>query len=300
MSVATECGETTYNTLSPTIPENVQVLTPHQREIKWTPFLFIIGFHLLALTAFLVPFSWKAVLVCFLLHWISGGLGITLGYHRLLTHRSFKAPKWIEYILAVMACLACQAGPISWVAAHRLHHAKSDKEGDPHSPLHGFFWAHMGWCLSKNKNLDDFKDYSRFVPDLSKDRILVLIDRLHILPTILLGAALYFWGGWSFVVWGIFVRTVLVYHCTWLVNSAAHVWGYRTYEANDQSTNNWWVALVTYGEGWHNNHHAFQYSARHGLKWWEIDTTYWMIQVLKFFGLATAIKIPPKRLLESR
>lgn len=267
--------------------------------IHWVPTFFIVGAHVGALAGFFT-FSWSALIVCLVLHWITGGLGITLTYHRLLTHRSFEVPKPVEYFLCVLASLACQGGPISWVAAHRIHHAKSDAEGDPHSPLQSFFWAHMGWCMSRNGVIDDYASYSKHAPDLAKDPVLVFLDKIHIVWTLLLAAGLYAWGGWSFVVWGIFVRLVLVYHCTWLVNSAAHVWGYQTYDSKDQSRNLWWVALLTYGEGWHNNHHAFQHSARHGLKWWEFDSTYLMIQVMKVFRLARDIKLPSAELLQRK
>lgn len=268
-------------------------------KIQWPSAIFITAVHLLAIGAFFT-FSWKAVLVCVVLHWVTGGLGITLAYHRLLTHRSFKVPKLLEYFLAMMGNLACQGGPIEWVTAHRLHHAYSDKEGDPHSPLKSFFWAHMAWCYYKNDMITDKAIQMKVAPDLAKDPVYQWMDRTHILWTIFLGIGLYAMGGWPFVIWGIFARLVLVYHCTWLVNSAAHVWGYRTYRANDQSTNLWWVALVTYGEGWHNNHHAFQYSARHGLRWWEFDSTYLMIQVLEKLGLASAVKLPHTRLLNEK
>lgn len=263
------------------------------------PAVFIIGTHILALGAFFT-FSWDALVLCLVMHWVTGGLGITLTYHRLLTHKSFEVPKFMEYILATVATLACQGGPISWVGAHRLHHAKSDMEGDPHSPLNGFFWAHMGWCITKNKVVDDFAIYSKHAPDLAKDRYLLFLDKFHMLPTVLLGVLFYAWGGWSYVIWGIFLRLVLVYHSTWLVNSAAHVWGYKTYASKDDSRNLWWVALITYGEGWHNNHHAFQHSARHGLRWWEFDTTYFTIRFLQLLGLASAVKIPSKELLSKK
>lgn len=266
------------------------------QKIAWPAFLFIMGVHVAAITGLFI-FSWSAVLLCLALHWITGGLGITLGFHRLLTHRSFKVPKAVEYLLAILGSLACQGGPIKWTVAHRLHHAYSDQEGDPHTPLKSFFWAHMGWCLYQNKNIDDPKEYSKVAPDLTRDPIMVFIDQAHILWTLILAVALYLWGGWPFVVWGIFVRLVLVYHATWFVNSAAHVWGYQTYKSKDQSTNLWWVALMTYGEGWHNNHHAFQFSARHGLQWWEFDLTYLTIRILNFLRLAKDIKIPAPRLM---
>ena len=267
--------------------------------ITWPVALFLVAVHIIALGAFFT-FSWKALFLCLFLHWVTGGLGITLAYHRLLTHRSFKTPKIVEYFLAMMGNLACQSGPIEWVTAHRLHHAYSDQVGDPHTPKDGFFWSHMGWCMVENKVVQNREVQARVSPDLARDPFMVMLDRTHIFWTILLATGLYAWGGWPFVIWGIFVRLVLVYHCTWFVNSAAHVWGYKTYKANDDSRNLWWVALITYGEGWHNNHHAFQYSARHGLKWWEFDSTYLMVQILKFFRLASAVKLPPERLLTEK
>ncbi len=268
--------------------------------IDYTASAFIIAMHTIALVAGPFTFSWPALAVCIFLHWVSGGLGITLGYHRLLTHRSFKTPKFMEYFLTLMAQLACQGGPISWITTHRLHHTYSDQPLDPHSPRAGFFWSHMGWCMVKNANIANPEVQQKVSPDLIRDKGMIFIEKTHILWTVLLAAGLYAWGGWSFVVWGIAVRLVAVYHCTWFVNSAAHIWGYQTYKSNDDSTNLWWVALLTYGEGWHNNHHAFQYSARHGLKWWEFDSTYLMIQVMEKLGLATAVKIPPARLLQEK
>ena len=176
---------------------------------------------------------------------------------------------------------------------------KSDQPGDPHSPRDGFFWAHMGWCLTRNDEIDVYENYSRYAPDLARDRMHLFFDNFPLVWTIPLVIGLYLWGGWPLVVWGIFVRTVLVYHSTWLVNSATHKWGYQTYRSNDNSMNLWWVALLTHGEGWHNNHHAFQTSARHGLKFWEIDTTYWLIKFLEFFQLAKDVKIPSRYLQES-
>lgn len=286
--------ETTYGERTAPSPDAAP-----KKSVHWPATLFIVAIHVASLAAFFT-FSWKALFLCVVFHWITGGLGITLGYHRLLTHRSLKVPKILEYFFAMCGNLACQGGPISWVTAHRMHHAYSDKEGDPHSPLKGFFWAHMGWCLTHNKEIESREVQARLAPDLVRDPVMVFLDRTHILWTVLLAVGFYALGGWSFVVWGIFVRTILVYHCTWLVNSAAHIWGYRTYKASDESTNCWWVALLTYGEGWHNNHHAFQYSARHGLKWWEFDSTYLTIEFLRFFGLAEAIKLPAPRLLAEK
>lgn len=272
---------------------------PKGQKIHWPAAVFIIGSHIIALAGFFT-FSWQALALCIVLHWITGGLGITLGFHRLLTHRSFKVPKVLEYFFALLGTLACQGGPITWIVTHRIHHAYSDEENDPHTPLVSFFWAHMGWCLKENTLTKNAEVQAKIAPDLVKDPVYQIMDKTMILWTALLGVALYAWGGWPFVVWGIFVRLVAVYHSTWLVNSATHVWGYQTYKSKDKSTNLWWVALMTYGEGWHNNHHAFQFSARHGLNWWEFDTTYITIKFLEFFGLAKALKIPSETLLASK
>jgi sn-1 stearoyl-lipid 9-desaturase len=271
----------------------------NDKKIAWTPTLFILGYHIACIAGFFT-FTWNALFLCLFMTWLTGGVGITLGYHRLLTHRSLRVPKPLEWFLALIGCLACQGGPLKWVVGHRLHHAYSDDEGDPHSPVKSFFWAHMQWCLVQNKIIDDPKQYGRFAPDLIKDPVLVFLDKTHIVWTILLALAFYAWGGLPFVVWGMIVRTVLTYHITWLVNSAAHYWGYQSYRSNDKSRNLWWVGLLAFGEGWHNNHHAFQTSARHGLKWWEFDLTWVIIKGLEFVGLAKDIKVPSERLLQDK
>lgn len=265
----------------------------------WVVLAWVVFMHVGALAAFFT-FSWKALGVCLFLWWLTGGVGICLGYHRYFTHRSYATYKPVEYFLAVCGCMAGESGPMAWVAAHRYHHTNSDLERDPHSPLRGFFWAHMGWLFGREKMLVTHDEYKRLVPDMAKDRFLVFLDKFHILPSIILSVVLLVTGGWPFLVWGLFVRSVVVYHSTWLVNSAAHVWGYRTYKTTDVSTNNWWVALLSFGEGWHNNHHAFQRSARHGMRWWELDLTYRTIQLLWVFGLATQIHLPAKVAAKSK
>jgi stearoyl-CoA desaturase (delta-9 desaturase) len=234
------------------------------------------------------------LLVCVIGHWVTGGLGITLTYHRLLTHRSFATrPKALEYLLTIIGCCASEGGAIGWVADHRRHHAFSDEEGDVHSPNRGFGWAHMFWWMTPDitsVHTDDY--YRRWAPDLMKDPIHRFLDKYFIVFPILSAVALYAIGGMPWLVWGFFVRSVSVLHSTWLVNSATHIWGYRTFETRDKSTNLWWVALITFGEGWHNNHHAYQTSARHGMRWWEIDTTYILIKCMSFVGLAYNLKLP--------
>jgi stearoyl-CoA desaturase (delta-9 desaturase) len=209
-----------------------------------------------------------------------------MGYHRLLTHRGYKTPKWVEYFLTTCATLALEGGPIFWVATHRIHHQYSDHEGDPHSPIDGKWWAHMGWILTGKSMHHDTTTLARYVPDLAKDKFHVWITKYHYVPMIVLGLILLAIGGLPFLLWGVFMRTVVGLHSTWLVNSATHSWGSRRFVTKDLSTNSWWVAILTFGEGWHNNHHAHPVSARHGLRWYEIDMNWYGIWTLKKLGLA--------------
>jgi stearoyl-CoA desaturase (delta-9 desaturase) len=263
--------------------------------IAWVPLAWIGALHLGALLAF-VPafFSWPALAACLVGHWLFGGIGICLCYHRLLTHRSFQPrPKWLEYVLTAIGCASSEGGPIGWVADHRKHHAHSDEEDDVHSPNRGFGWAHMFWWMTPDITSRHTPEYlKKWAPDLLKDPVHRFLERWHFAITLATAGLFFALGGWPMLVWGFFVRSVLVLHTTWLVNSATHVWGYRSHETRDKSTNLWWVALLTYGEGWHNNHHAFQTSAAHGLSWWEIDLTYLTIRLMEKLGLATNVKMP--------
>lgn len=271
----------------------------HPSRLNWRIVTALLGVHLLAAFA-LVPalFSWSGLALLVVLAWVSGGLGVTLCYHRLLTHRSFKTPKWLEYLLAVCACLAWQGGPAEWVGMHRLHHKHSDQDHDPHSPKHGFTWAHVLWMLHGELEGLKARDAAK---DLERDPIMRWIDRLFWVPQLLVACGLLGVGWWiggpmlglSWIVWGIALRTVVMFHATWFVNSATHTWGYRNYKnTDDGSTNLWWVAMLSLGEGWHNNHHAHPRSAAHGLRWFELDPTYWTIRVLGWLGLAWDIKLP--------
>jgi stearoyl-CoA desaturase (delta-9 desaturase) len=205
-------------------------------------------------------FSWSGLAVCVALYLVSG-FGITVGYHRLLTHRGFRTPKAVEYFLALLGTLAAQAGPMQWVATHRAHHRHSDQEGDPHSPRSGFWWSHILWWMPYEADLDDPALYRRYVLDLDKDPVHRFLNRWHIVFPLVLAGLLFVVGelwagvGLSWLIWGFFVRTATLYHATWLVNSATHRWGHRSHATKDRSTNLWWVALISFGEGWHNNHH---------------------------------------------
>ncbi len=256
--------------------------------------------HACALAAFLPAlFHWQVLVLVAVLSYLTGALGITLCYHRTLTHRSLRLRKPLEYFLATCGTLAMQGDPITWVATHRKHHAHADREGDPHSIHLGFKWAHMDWLYRHNADLPSEEEIRRFAPDLWADRYYRALRYLSLPLQVAFGLVLLAIGGWSWVVWGIFVRLVISYHSTWLVNSAAHMLGYRTYETSDQSTNCWWVALISFGEGWHNNHHAFPFSARHGLRWFEIDLTWWHVKVLAFLRLADRIRVP-SRIMQQR
>jgi stearoyl-CoA desaturase (delta-9 desaturase) len=261
-------------------------------RFSWVTIIFMALIHFGALFALLPSnFSWRAIALTVFLHWVTGGLGVTLGWHRLATHRSFQTPKWLEYFLIFCGALSCQGGVIDWVGRHRIHHLHSDTTADPHDSNRGFWWSHMEWMFYQ---VPASQDVPRFTKDISDDPVYQFLDKYFIPVQFALGILLYLIGGWSFVAWGIFARLVLVFHCTWFVNSATHKFGYRTYESNDCSKNCWWVALLTYGEGWHNNHHAYQYSARHGMKWWEIDFTWMTIQFFQWLGLAQNVKLVGK------
>ena len=275
------------------------------RKILWQHVFVLSAVHLISLLA-LVPwlFTWSGLTVAILGHFVFGMLGITIGYHRLLTHRGFTCPKWFEYALATMGMFNLQDSPARWVAIHRLHHRFSDQQGDTHSPLVNFFWGHVGWILYRHKDTVRTIRYAKYVPDLLRDPYYRRLERnngwfvvflVHAIVIVAIGAVVGYLNGGvdealrhaaSWAVWGVAVRTVFVLHGTWSVNSLTHMFGYRNYETRDQSTNNWLVALIAHGEGWHNNHHADPRSAAHGHRWWEFDMSWWVIRFLEGIGLA--------------
>ena len=262
----------------------------HQRGLNWITAIAMTGFHIGAVAA-LFYVDYGAMLAALILYYAAGMLGIGMSYHRLLTHRSYKTTKPIEYFLTICGTLALEGGPIFWVATHRIHHQKSDQEGDPHTPREGTFWAHMGWILTGEGLHHDASVLARYVPDLSRDRFHVMLSNWHWVPNVVVGLGLLVFGGIPYVLWGIFFRTTVGLHATWLVNSATHLWGSRRFKTRDDSTNNWWVALLTFGEGWHNNHHAHPTSARHGLAWYELDQNWIGIRTLQLLGLAWDVKV---------
>ncbi len=284
-------------------------------RIVWRYAVPIVTLHLLAL-AVCLPwlFSWTGVALWVVGTYLYGGLGINIAYHRLLTHRSFKCPLWLERFFVVVALCCLEDAPGSWVATHRLHHNDTDVPLDPHSPLVSFFWSHMGWLMVENREVRCVSAYERFARDVLRDPFYLRLER-SLLPIwiYLAHALLYFlagltagWlaaGSWSagvqfglsVVAWGVVLRTVCVWHISWSVNSLTHLYGYRNYETGENSRNNWLVALLASGEGWHNNHHVDPASASNSHRWWEIDLMYVFICGLEFLGLATEV-IRPRHL----
>ncbi len=277
------------NTTSAVMPRRFEPFV-RREGINWTSVIAFTFFHIGAVAA-LFFFTWPAFLTAVALYWVSLSLGIGMGYHRLLTHRAYKVPRWMEYTLALCGTLALEGGPIFWVAAHRAHHQFADKDGDPHSPREGGWWAHIIWMLVGNASHCNLEECSRYAPDMVKDRFHVWLSKYHYVPLTALAILLFAVEGFPFLLWGVFFRVSAGQHATWLVNSATHLWGSRRFETRDDSRNNWWVALLTFGEGWHNNHHAHPTSARHGLAWYEIDVTWLTIRFLQMVGLIRSVRV---------
>ncbi|QNI65978.1 delta-9 fatty acid desaturase DesC3 [Synechococcus sp. A15-44] len=270
-------------------------LPARQRKFKMGTTSFMLVMHVLATVALLPRFwSWQGVVAFGVLYWMTV-LGVTLGLHRLVAHRSLVVPVWVERILVLMGTLACQSGPIEWVGLHRHHHRFSDQPTDHHDAGRGLWWAHSEWMLH---DIPALKELDRYAGDLQCDPFYRWLDRWFLLLQIPLGLGLYWFGeaaqvhggGLGLVLWAIPLRLVVVYHVTWLVNSATHAFGYRNFDCPDLSRNCWWVALLSFGEGWHNNHHAHPASARHGLRWFEFDLTWQHVRLLKRLGLASRIR----------
>jgi len=272
-------------------------------NVDWTVAIFMGAVHVGALAA---PFffSWAALGVCLVLHWLTASIGICLGYHRYLAHRSLKLAKPVEFAAMALGTISGEGTPLVWSATHRMHHQKSDQEGDPHSPLEGTFWSHLWWLfVGRSKHVEQIL-LKRYVPELLDRPMMRFFEKTQALwlfgTGAMLTAAGWFFGGpfgaVSFLLWGFCMRLVLAYHSTWFVNSATHLWGYRNYKTRDESRNLWWVAILAYGEGWHNNHHAHPTVAPAGHRWWEIDITWWAIKALRFCGLAWDVndRIPDK------
>ena len=307
-STLAEPRGSTQNRLS--LPSGVRPLRP-----DWPNIVLVGGYHLAAFSAFTPGlFSWKGLVLAIVTAQFTGILGINLCYHRLLAHRGLRCPRPLEHALVVLAILCLQDTPARWVAVHRRHHEHSDQQPDPHSPLASFLWAHMGWLFVRNPELARLGIYDRYAKDVLRDPFYVKLERnlaqlkinLLQLPVLFLcgflvellrGGSLSeaMATGGCIVLFGAFVRTVIVWHQTWAVNSMAHLWGYRNYKTDEGSRNNVLVGLLANGEGWHNNHHADPRSARHGHRWWEVDTTYLVIKCFAALGLARDVVQPRLR-----
>jgi stearoyl-CoA desaturase (Delta-9 desaturase) len=245
-----------------------------------------VALQLAALGVFFAPFRWSYF-------WLMLGMyavrmfGVTAGYHRYFSHRSFKLNRFYQLLMAILAQSSGQKSVLWWAAHHRVHHRHSDQQPDVHSPgLRGFWWAHVGWVISNTYDEYDpalIRDFSKF-PELR------WLDRYHWVPTAALGAAIYFAGGLGAFLWGYVLSTVILYHATFCINSLAHVWGTRRFATADESRNNFVLALVTFGEGWHNNHHRFMYACRQGILWWELDLTYYGLRLLNYLGVARELR----------
>jgi stearoyl-CoA desaturase (delta-9 desaturase) len=274
--------------------ERADVLDSYlKKQLKWSnvDWIVVVWMAVMHAGAIAAPFffTWSALGITVLLHWLTCSIGICLCYHRCLSHRSFKLKTPAKVLTTLCGVISGEGSPLMWAGTHRVHHAQSDKEGDPHSPLIGEFWSHILWLFVNHSPSMREKLYRRYCPDLAKDPMLRFFDRTYGLWLIGTGVALYLAGGLPWLLWGLCLRMVLAYHSTWFVNSATHLWGYRNYETTDASRNLWWVAIAAYGEGWHNNHHAHPRLARAGHRPWEIDPTWWAISFLRFIGQATDV-----------
>jgi stearoyl-CoA desaturase (delta-9 desaturase) len=265
-----------------------------REPMNWMTTFVMVLFHVGAIAA-LFLFTWKGLAFAALLWWVTGSLGVGMGYHRLLTHRGYKCPRALEYFLTTCGALAMEGGPMYWVAIHRMHHRNSDEEGDPHSPRDGGFWAHIGWVITGRTLHNDRGLNLPCVPDLRKNKFHMWISKWYWILIVALSAIILAMGGVRYLMWGIFFRTVVGLHATFLVNSATHMWGRRRFPTCDRSRNSFWIALLTWGEGWHNNHHAYPQAARHGLAWYEFDMNWYGIWALSRLGLAWDIKLPKLR-----
>ncbi|MEM9586958.1 MAG: fatty acid desaturase [Planctomycetota bacterium] len=290
------------------LPEGVG---PESR-LLWEYLLPVIAFHLLIPLAFLPSmFSWWGVAWLFVGNYLFTSMGIGAGYHRLLTHRGFKCPKWFEHALTTLGVCSFQDSPARWVLVHRVHHQHSDHQNDPHTPRVSAFWSHMGWLFVDNRQLSTAAAYDRYTRDILRDGYYRWLQKglnwvwvyvAHAVVMVAIGSLIGWVIGGTFaesyrvgaqwLIWGVVMRTIFTWHVTWGINSFSHMWGYRNYETREDSRNNWLFALLTNGEGWHNNHHADPRSARHGHRWWEIDVTWMTLSLLQKIGLISGLVGP--------
>jgi stearoyl-CoA desaturase (delta-9 desaturase) len=273
------------NQITPTIDKPEKKL-----GVKTIPFILM---HVVCLAVIFTGISWTAVLLCIGLY-VVRMWGLTAGFHRYFSHRTYKTSRVFQFLLALLGTTAAQKGPLWWAAHHRRHHKYTDQEGDVHSPRqNGFWWSHIGWVVSDlhdNTDWEGIKDFSRY-PELR------WLNKWHLVPPVVLGTLCFALGGWQGLVVGFFLSTVILYHGTFSINSLAHMWGSRRYETGDDSRNNLWLALLTGGEGWHNNHHHYMASVKQGFYWWEIDYSYYALRLLSMFRIVWDLRKPPAHLL---
>lgn len=276
------------------------------RDVDWVRSIPFFAMHLACLAVIWVGWSWVAVSVAFALYWFRM-FAVTGIYHRYFSHRTYKTSRVWQFCMAVWGASCTQKGGPWWAAHHRNHHRYSDKPGDAHSPHeHGFLWAHMGWITSR-RNADT--DYTK-VPDLAKFPELVFLNRFDTLVPILLAVSLFGYGhwlgpewgtsGWQMLVWGFFISTVVLFHATSTINSLAHLMGRKRYDTGDESRNSFFLAIITMGEGWHNNHHHYPAATRQGFYWWEIDLTYYILKLMSWVGLIWDLNPVPETALNNK
>jgi stearoyl-CoA desaturase (delta-9 desaturase) len=277
------------------LQKSIKINTNEQNKtISWFIVSIVTVVVLMPLTAFITPFMWID-LVVLAVSYALRVFALTAGYHRYFAHKTFSTSRVFQFLLAAIGCTSLQGGPLWWASRHRHHHANSDNEADAHSPKqHGFWHSHMGWFLQK-QNLKSRYD---LIKDFSKYPELRLLERYWFTMPLLLIVILYLMGGWNFIVWGFCVPTLLVNQATYCVNSLVHVFGKRRYKTRDDSRNNWFVALITFGEGWHNNHHRFAGSTRQGFAWYEIDITFYLLKFLRLLRIVKNFRNVPEKILK--
>jgi stearoyl-CoA desaturase (Delta-9 desaturase) len=262
--------------------------------IDWWVSLPFLGMHLACFAAIWTGVSWKAVALCVALYVIRM-FGITAGYHRYFSHRSYSTTRVFQFVLACLGAAAMQKGPLWWAAHHRHHHQHSDQENDIHSPdQRGFWWSHVGWTLCDRYDETQF----RLIKDFADYPELRWLNRYSLVPGILLAVGCFLTLGWQGLVWGFVISTVLLYHGTFAINSLCHMFGRVRYQTSDASRNSFLLALITLGEGWHNNHHYYSTCTRMGFFWWEVDFSYYALRTLSLFGVVWNLKKPPERVFD--
>jgi stearoyl-CoA desaturase (Delta-9 desaturase) len=261
-------------------------------EYQWVGAIPFIVVHLLPLLAFYTGTRWQDWACCVALYWVRM-FGVTGVYHRYFSHRTYKTSRVFQFVLAFLAMSSSQKGVLWWASNHRTHHKLSDKDGDPHDSRRGFWYSHVGWLYDYREKTD----YSK-VRDLARYPELVFLNEYWAIPPLVLGVTVWAFLGWSGLLIGFFLSTAILWHGTFTINSLSHMFGTRRYDAGDDSTNNWLLAIVTMGEGWHNNHHHFMGSTRQGFYWWEYDVTYYILRLFQALGLVWDIKEPPARVYD--